>query len=72
MKRACLILALSSLLHAEETGDPKRAANTVVLTGDNHANWVNDLRTDDLRPETPLVATEFAGTSISSGGRFPR
>jgi alkaline phosphatase D len=48
--------------------DDRKIANTIVLTGDNHANWVNDLRTDDLRPETPLVATEFAGTSISSGG----
>jgi alkaline phosphatase D len=46
----------------------RQIANTVVLTGDNHANWVNDLRTDDLRVETPLVATEFGGTSISSGG----
>jgi alkaline phosphatase D len=26
------------------------------------------LRLDDLRPETPVVATEFVGTSISSGG----
>ena len=31
----------------------RKIANTVVLTGDNHANWVNDLRLDDLRPETP-------------------
>jgi alkaline phosphatase D len=26
------------------------------------------LRTDDLRAESPVVATEFAGTSITSGG----
>ena len=46
----------------------RKIANTVVITGDNHTNWVNDLRLDDLRPETPVVATEFAGTSITSGG----
>src|SRR5262249_34476058 len=46
----------------------RKIANTVVITGDNHKNWVNDLRLDDLRPETPVVATEFVGTSITSGG----
>jgi alkaline phosphatase D len=46
----------------------RRVANPVVLTGDIHANWVNDLRVDDRKPETPIVATEFVGTSISSGG----
>jgi alkaline phosphatase D len=48
--------------------DERRISNPVVLTGDNHANWVNDLRSDDRRPETRIVATEFVGTSISSGG----
>jgi alkaline phosphatase D len=46
----------------------RKIANAVVLTGDNHTNWVNDLRTDDLRADSPVVATEFVGTSISSGG----
>jgi alkaline phosphatase D len=46
----------------------RRVANPVVLTGDIHSNWVNDLRVDDRQPETPVVATEFVGTSISSGG----
>lgn len=41
-------------------------ANPLVLTGDNHNNWVFDLREDFNRPETPPVATEFAGTSITS------
>jgi alkaline phosphatase D len=45
-----------------------RIRNTVVLTGDIHTNWVNDLRVDDRKPELPVVATEFVGTSISSGG----
>ncbi len=46
----------------------RRVPNPVVLTGDIHSNWVNDLRVDDRQPETPVVATEFVGTSISSGG----
>jgi alkaline phosphatase D len=46
----------------------RKIANAVVITGDNHTNWVNNLRLDDLRPETPVVATEFVGTSITSGG----
>jgi len=46
----------------------RRVANPVVLTGDIHSNWVNDLRVDDRKPELPVVATEFVGTSITSGG----
>ena len=46
----------------------RRVPNPVVLTGDIHCNWVNDLRVDDRRAEQPVVATEFVGTSISSGG----
>src|SRR5262249_26144067 len=42
--------------------------NPIVLTGDIHSSWVNDLRVDDRRPEEPVVAAEFVGTSISSGG----
>jgi alkaline phosphatase D len=42
--------------------------NPVVLTGDFHANLVNNLRADDRKPELPVVATEFVGTSISSSG----
>lgn len=46
----------------------RKVANPVVLTGDIHTNWVNDLRVDDRKPELPVVATEFVGTSITSGG----
>ncbi len=46
----------------------RRVPNPVVLTGDIHSNWVNDLRVDDRKPETPVVATEFVGTSVTSGG----
>jgi len=46
-----------------------RAANrAVVLTGDIHSNWVHELRADVDRPDRPVVAAEFVGTSISSGG----
>jgi alkaline phosphatase D len=45
-----------------------KVANPVVLTGDIHANFVNELRVDDADAKAPIVATEFVGTSISSGG----
>ena len=46
----------------------RNVPNPVVLTGDIHTNWVNDLRVDDRNTDTPVIATEFVGTSISSGG----
>jgi alkaline phosphatase D len=42
--------------------------NPIVLTGDIHSNWANDLRVNDRRPDEPVVATEFVGTSLSSSG----
>jgi alkaline phosphatase D len=45
-----------------------RPRNPVVLTGDIHSHWVNDLKVDFLDPKAPAVATELVGTSISSGG----
>lgn len=47
----------------------RKVPNPVVLTGDIHSNWVNNLRVDDRRHEAPVVATEFVGTSISSSGK---
>ncbi len=46
----------------------RKVSNPVVLTGDIHSNWVNDLRVDDRKLDTPVVAAEFVGTSITSGG----
>lgn len=43
-------------------------ANPVVLTGDIHTNWVNDLKIDFDDESAAAVATEFVGTSITSGG----
>ena len=42
--------------------------NPVVLTGDIHLNWVNDLQLDFQNPNSPLVGTELVGTAMSSGG----
>ena len=42
--------------------------NPVVLTGDRHSKCVNDIRVDFDQPESPVVATEFVGTSISTNG----
>jgi len=41
---------------------------TVVLTGDIHSNWVNDLKPEFYKEDSPVVATEFVGSSITSGG----
>ena len=47
----------------------KRAPNrTVVITGDIHSNWVNELKSTFSAPNAPTIAAEFVGTSISSGG----
>ncbi len=47
----------------------ERAPNrTVVITGDIHSNWVNELHTDFARPDRKTIAAEFVATSISSGG----
>jgi alkaline phosphatase D len=44
-------------------------SNPVVLTGDIHSNWANELTTDfDGTSGGRTVAAEFVGTSISSGG----
>lgn len=43
-------------------------SNPVVLTGDIHSNWANELRVDDRNTEELPVATEFVATSLSSGG----
>jgi phosphodiesterase/alkaline phosphatase D-like protein len=45
----------------------RRTRNPVVLSGDWHSNWVCDLKRDFTQPGAPTIATEFVGTSISSG-----
>jgi alkaline phosphatase D len=46
----------------------RKPSNPIVLTGDIHSNWVADLKLDFANEKSPLVGTEFVGTSISSGG----
>lgn len=46
----------------------RKIANPVVLTGDIHSNWANELRVDDRKEDQPLVGTEFVATSLTSGG----
>jgi alkaline phosphatase D len=51
----------------------RRPNNPLVIGGDIHAFFAADLRPDFDRPETPPVATEVIGSSISSqsGRRAP-
>ena len=55
--------AKARLLRTIATHAPNR---TVVITGDVHASWANEIRS--TAPGTPMIAAEFVGTSISSGG----
>ena len=41
---------------------------TVVISGDIHASFVNELHAGFDRPDRPVIAAEFVGTSMSSGG----
>jgi len=42
-----------------------RPRNTVLVGGDIHQNYVCDVQAQD-RPDAPVIASEFCGTSISS------
>jgi alkaline phosphatase D len=42
--------------------------NFVVLTGDVHTHWLNDLRVDFEDEDSPVVGTELVSTSITSRG----
>jgi alkaline phosphatase D len=46
----------------------RRIKNPVVLTGDIHRNWANELIADFDRLDSQSVGVEFVGTSITSGG----
>lgn len=48
--------------------EESKVSNPVVLTGDIHAHWVNDLKVDFDDEGSSVVADEFVGTSISSSG----
>jgi alkaline phosphatase D len=44
------------------------AGRTVVLTGDVHSNWAFDVKRGFDGGKRDVIAAEFVGTSISSGG----
>jgi alkaline phosphatase D len=46
--------------------DQQQPSNPVVISGDWHSAWVNDLLLDFADPDSSTVATEFVGTSIST------
>ncbi len=46
----------------------RKVANPVVLTGDIHSNWANELSASFDGGDAKPIAAEFVGTSISSGG----
>ncbi len=46
----------------------RKLANPVVIGGDIHSFWTNDLKVDFDDPKSPIVATEFVCTSITSHG----
>lgn len=46
----------------------RHLSNVVVLSGDEHQNFVGDLKLDFRSDAAPVVATELVATSISSGG----
>lgn len=46
----------------------RKPTNPIVITGDIHSHWVSDLKVDWKDEKAPVVASEFVGTSISSGG----
>jgi len=48
--------------------EERQVPNPILIAGDIHSNWVNDLKVDFNYPDSKTVATEFVCTSISSGG----
>ncbi|MCC5043499.1 MULTISPECIES: alkaline phosphatase D family protein [Xanthomonas] len=46
-----------------------RLRNPVFWGGDIHSYWVTDLKADPADPDSPTLATEFVGTSITSDGQ---
>jgi alkaline phosphatase D len=46
----------------------QKIENVVVIGGDIHSFWVADLKSDFGDPNSPTVATEFVGTSVTSEG----
>jgi alkaline phosphatase D len=50
----------------------RRPSNPVIIGGDVHANYVADIRARAGDRDSPVLAAEFCGTSISSQGNTDR
>ncbi|KAH9901602.1 PhoD-like phosphatase-domain-containing protein [Cubamyces lactineus] len=54
----------------------ERISNTIILSGDSHANWVSDLaHPNDTKTYDPItgkgaIGVEFAGTAVTSSSAF--
>jgi alkaline phosphatase D len=46
----------------------RHVRNPVVLTGDVHQSWANDLKADYHDPDSATIGAELVCTSISTGG----
>ncbi len=46
----------------------RKIRNPIVITGDIHSNWANEIPAQFDRPDAPPDVVEFVGTSISSVG----
>jgi len=46
----------------------RKISNPVVITGDWHSTFVNDLKLDFKNPNSPTVAAEFVTPSLTSNG----
>ena len=51
-----------------KTVQERRVPGTIVLGGDVHGHFVADLKPDYDDPASPVVATEFCGSSVTSLG----
>ena len=40
--------------------------NPIIVSGDTHASWVNEVKADFDDPNSPVVAAELGGPSITS------
>lgn len=45
----------------------RKVGDVVFLGGDVHAFWAADVKADFAKPESPVIASEFVGTSITAG-----
>jgi len=47
----------------------RRAQNPVIVGGDVHSFYVTDIREQVGNPDSPIIASEYCGTSVTGQGR---